>query len=163
VLVQPDLGVEHERERADRRDCVAPLARPDVPPRPRGARVIARAVILLAALAGAAALTADLRTTREVDRAVAAAAAPSRLDASIATLRDVGAGTSDTTPLFRQAQLLLGEHDYRGAQAAALTAARREPENAQAWLLVGFAAAGSGDRAAEVDARRRINELVARP
>ena len=125
--------------------------------------MIARALLLLAALAGAVVLAADLRTTREIDGAVDAATVPARLDASILTLRDVAAGTSDTAPLLGETQLLLSKRDYRSAQATALVAARREPENAQAWLLVGLAAGGSGDRAAEAAARRRINGLVARP
>jgi cytochrome c-type biogenesis protein CcmH/NrfG len=125
--------------------------------------MIARALVALAALAGAVVLAADLRTTREIDAAVARAAVPARVDGSIATLRDVAAGTSDTAPLLRAVELRLSMQDYRAAQAAALTAARREPENAEAWLLFGLAAVGSGDRAAEAEARRRINRLVARP
>jgi hypothetical protein len=60
-------------------------------------------------------------------------------------------------------ELQLSAQDYRGAQSTALAAARREPDNAEAWLLVGLAAGGSGDRSAEAEARRRINRLVARP
>jgi hypothetical protein len=125
--------------------------------------MIVRAIVVLAALAGAGALLSDLRTTREIDGAVAAATAPARLDDSLARLADAAAGTSDTAPLLRRAELLISSSDYRGAQAVALRAARREPENAQAWLLVGLAAGGADDARAEADARRRINALVARP
>ena len=125
--------------------------------------MIARALVALAALAGAAVLAADLRTTREIDEAVARAGVPARVEGSIATLRDVAAGTSDTAPLLRAVELQLSAQDYRAAQATALTAARREPENAEAWLLVGLAAGGTGDRSTEAEARRRISRLVARP
>lgn len=125
--------------------------------------MIARALVALAALAGAAVLAADLRTTREIDAAVARAAVPARVAGSIATLRDVAEGTSDTAPLLRAAEIQLSRQDYGGAQAAALTAARREPDNAEAWLLVGLAAGGSGDRDTEAMARLFISRLVARP
>jgi hypothetical protein len=125
--------------------------------------VIARLVIVAVALAGVVVLAADLRTTRHVDGAVAAATAPGRVDASIATLRDVARGTSDTAPLLSEVQLLLSTRDYRAAQMTALAAARREPDNARAWLLVGLAAGGTGDQAVERRARSRIGELVARP
>jgi hypothetical protein len=125
--------------------------------------VIARAIVAAVALAAAVVLAADLHSARRVDAAVAAAAAPGRLDAAIATLRDVARGTSDTAPLLNEVQLLLAKRDYRAAQATALAAARREPDNARAWLLVGLAAGGSGDRAVERDARARIGALVARP
>jgi hypothetical protein len=125
--------------------------------------VIARAIIVAVALAAVVVLAADLRIARRVDAAVAAAAAPGRLDASIATLRDVARGTSDTAPLLSEVQLLLAKRDYRAAQTTALAAAQREPDNARAWLLVGLAAGGTGDRAVERHARGRIGELVALP
>ena len=123
--------------------------------------MIARLLVAAAAVAIAVALTADLRETRAVQGAVAAA--PGDLGASLATLREAAAGTDDTAPLLRRAELLLSAQRYDEALADARTAARREPEDAQAWLIVGLAAGGAGDAAAEADARRRINALVARP
>jgi hypothetical protein len=125
--------------------------------------VIVRVLLLVAALAGGIALASDLQATRRLDSAVAASKAPARIDGAIATLAELARSTSDTTPLLREVQLQLAARDYRGAQATALTAARREPDNAQAWLLVGLAAGGTGDRAAERAARTRIGALVARP
>lgn len=123
--------------------------------------MIARLAVAVAALALAVVLAADLRETRSVAHAVTAA--PQDLPASLATLRAAAGGTEDTAPLLRRAELLLSAQRYEEALADARAAARREPENAQAWLLAGLAAGGLGDAAAEADARRRINALVARP
>jgi cytochrome c-type biogenesis protein CcmH/NrfG len=58
-------------------------------------------------------------------------------------------------------QLFAGRPDT--ALGAAQRAARREPENARAWLLTAQAAARLGDEALEAAARRRLAELVAQP
>ena len=127
--------------------------------------MIARIALMAVALAAAAVLAADLRTAREVDAAVAdAKPTPAAVRVAARQLGEIAAGTSDPAPLLRSAQLQLAVQDYRGALATALAAARREPENAQAWLLVGFAARGARDaRAAAAEARRHIAQLVARP
>ena len=125
--------------------------------------MIARALVATLALALAAVLASDLRDTRTVARAVAEAGQPDRLDAALATLRERAEATGDTAPLLSETEILLAARRYDPALAAALRAARREPEHARAWLLVGLAAGGAGDAAAERDARRAINALVARP
>jgi hypothetical protein len=78
-------------------------------------------------------------------------------------LRDAAARTADTTPLLRAGQLELFLQRPEQALGPARAAVAREPENAQAWLLVAQAAARSGDAALEARARRRLAELVARP
>ena len=125
--------------------------------------MIARVLVAVAALAVAAVLAADLRDVRAVERAVAGAPLPGRLDVSLAALRARAAHTADTAPLLREAEILLGVKRYGEALAAAQRAARREPDHAQAWLLVALAAKGAGDAAAEREARAEINRLVARP
>jgi hypothetical protein len=125
--------------------------------------VIARVVVAVAALAVGLALAADLRDARALERAVAEASQPGRLDASAAALRAQAAGTRDTAPLLREAEILLSAERYREALAPAQRAARREPGDAQAWLIVALAASGAGDAAAEREAQARISRLVARP
>lgn len=128
--------------------------------------MIARAVVVVLALAAATVLAADLRTTMRIEDAVAGAErspTPTAVRHATAELSEIAAGTSDTAPLLRAAQLRLAVSDYRGALEPALMAARREPENAQAWLIAVLAADGAHDRAAAAQARARIAALVARP
>ena len=128
--------------------------------------MIARAVVVVLALAAAAVLAADLRTAVRVEDAVAGAErrpTAATVRQATAELGRIAAGTADTAPLLRAAQLRLAVSDYRGALEPALAAARREPENAQAWLIVALAADGARDRAAAAEARARIAALVAQP
>ena len=125
--------------------------------------MIARVVVVVAALAGIVLLAGELRTTRDIDRAVAMSVQPGRADAALALLRGAAARTSDTTPLLREAQLQLLRRRPREAIGAARAAVRREPENAQGWLLLAQAAEGSGDARLAAEARRRVAALVARP
>jgi Flp pilus assembly protein TadD len=127
--------------------------------------MIARLALVAAAIAAALVLAGELRTARDVERAVdliEAGRAPGRVDEALALLRGAAARTDDTTPLLRAAELQL----FAGRPAAALSdaqrAARREPENARAWLLSAQAAARLGDESLEAAARRRLAELVAR-
>ncbi len=128
--------------------------------------MIARLVVVAAAVAAIVVLAGQLRTARDVDRAVAlieAGRAPDRVDEALALLRGAAARTADTTPLVRAAELQLFAGNHSGALAEAQAAARREPENARAWLVTAQAAAQLGDEPLEAAARRRLSELVASP
>jgi cytochrome c-type biogenesis protein CcmH/NrfG len=124
--------------------------------------VIARALVLVAALAGFGVLVGDLDVARDVDRAVALSRS-GHPDRALPLLRSAAARTADTTPRLREAQLQLFRRRPREAVAPARAVVRREPENAQAWLALAQAAEGSGEATLARDARRRVVELVARP
>ena len=129
-----------------------------------GPGMIARLVVVAAAVAAIVVLAGQLRTARDVDRAAAliqAGRAPDRVDDALSLLRGAAARTADTTPLVRAAELQLFAGNHREALAEAQAAARREPENARAWLVAAQAAAQLGDEPLEAAARRRLSELVA--
>jgi predicted Zn-dependent protease len=123
--------------------------------------VITRALIVIAALAGLVLLAGDLRVARDIDRAVALGERGDPRAAGL--LQRAARRTADTTPLLREAQLHLFARRPEEALAPAREAARREPENAQAWLLLAQAAERTGDAALTRRARARISALVARP
>ncbi len=120
-----------------------------------------RLTIVAAAIAGFVLLAGDLRVARDIDRAVALSERGDPRAASL--LQRAAARTADTTPLLREAQLQLFQQRPQDALAPAREAARREPENAQAWLLLAQAAERTGDAALGREARARISALVARP
>jgi Flp pilus assembly protein TadD len=123
--------------------------------------VIVRALIVATAIAGIVLLAGDLRVARDIERAVTLS---ERGDPRAARLLQGAARrTADTTPLLREAQLHLFARRPQDALAPAREAARREPDNAQAWLLLAQAAERTGDAAAIRAARARISALVARP
>jgi predicted Zn-dependent protease len=121
--------------------------------------MIARIALAAAAVAAFAILIGDLRVARDVDRAATLA---DRQEAA-RLLRDAAEKTADTTPLLRLGQLEMFLKRPERALEPARTIVAREPENAQAWLLLAQAADGTGDQALEERARRRVSELVARP
>jgi Flp pilus assembly protein TadD len=123
--------------------------------------VIVRLVIVAAAIAGFVLIAGDLRVARDIDRAVALSERGDPRAASL--LQRAAEQTADTTPLLREAQLQLFEQRPQDALAPAREAARREPDNAQAWLLLAQAAERTGDAALAREARARISALVARP
>jgi len=126
--------------------------------------MIARALVLLAVIAAIVLLAGELRVARDVDRAVALSGGGRSTGEAreAATLLRASAGrTADTTPLLRLAQLGLFAGRPREALGPARQAARREPENAQAWLLVAQAATAAGDPGLAAEARRRVAALVA--
>lgn len=128
--------------------------------------MIARVVVVAAAVAGLMLLAGDLRVARDVQRAAALGRGePSAESAAQAArlLQRAAARTADTTPLLRAGQLELFLQRPERALGPARAAVAREPENAQAWLLLAQAAAGTGDAALEARARRQVAELVARP
>ena len=128
--------------------------------------MIGRLLVVAAAVAAIVVLAGQLRTARDVDRAAAliqAGRAPDRVEEALALLRGAAARTADTTPLVRAAELQLFAGNHREALAEAQAAARREPENARAWLVTAQAAAQLGDEPLEAAARRRLSELVASP
>ena len=120
--------------------------------------MIVRIVLVAAAIAGLVVLRGDLGVARDVDRA-AAADAPE----AARLLRSAAARSDDTTPLLRLGQLELFQQRPERALGPAREIVAREPENAQAWLLLAQAAARSGDAALEARARARVSQLVARP
>jgi predicted Zn-dependent protease len=120
--------------------------------------MIARVAVVAAAVAGFVILVGDLRVARDVDRAATLGG-----DAAAQLLRGAAARTADTTPLLRLGQLELFLQRPERAIAPARAIVAREPENAQAWLLLAQAAGRSGDAALQARARRRVTELVARP
>ena len=128
--------------------------------------MIARLVVVAAAVAAIVVLAGQLRTARDVDRAaelVEGGRAPARVDDALALLRGAADRTDDTTPLVRAAELQLFAGRHEAALAHAREAARREPENARAWLVAAQALARLGDNPNEQLARLRLAELVARP
>jgi tetratricopeptide (TPR) repeat protein len=128
--------------------------------------MIARLVVVAAAVAAIVVLAGQLRTARDVDRAaelVEGGRAPARVDDALALLRGAADLTDDTTPLVRAAELQLFAGRHEAALAQARDAARREPDNARAWLVAAQAAGRLGDEAAASAARRRLAELVATP
>jgi predicted Zn-dependent protease len=122
--------------------------------------MIARVLVVVAAVAGVVVLAGDLRVARDVDRAEGMADRPAE---AIALLQRAGARTDDTTPLLREAQLQLLRRQPADALAPAREVTRREPENAQAWLVLAQAAERTGDAALAREARARVSALVARP
>jgi predicted Zn-dependent protease len=123
--------------------------------------MIVRALLVAAALAGLVLLVGDLRVARDIEHAVALG---ERGDPRAPALLHAAAErTDDTTPLLREAQLQLFRRRPQDALAPAREAARREPENAQAWLVLAQAAERSGDEALGRAARARVSALVARP
>jgi Flp pilus assembly protein TadD len=123
--------------------------------------MIVRFVIVAAAIAGFVLIAGDLRVARDIDRAVALSERGDPRAASL--LQRAAEQTADTTPLLREAQLQLFERRPQEALAPAREAARREPDNAQAWLLLAQAAERTGDAPLAREARARISALVARP
>jgi len=128
--------------------------------------MIARVLVVVGAVAGLVLLAGELRVARDIERA--AALTRGELNAANTAqasrlLRGAAARTADTTPLLRAGQLELFLQRPERALGPARAAVAREPENAQAWLLVAQAAGRSGDAALETRARRRVAELVARP
>jgi len=122
--------------------------------------VIARVLVVAAALAGIVLLWGDLRVARDVERAEAIAARPAE---AVVLLQRAAGRTADTAPLLREAQLQLFAERPDAAVAPARAVTRREPENAQAWLVLAQAAERSGDAALAREARARVSALVARP
>jgi Flp pilus assembly protein TadD len=123
--------------------------------------VIVRLLIVAVAIAGGVVLAGDLRVARDIDRAVTLS---ERGDPRApALLERASERTADTTPLLRGAQLQLFAERPQQALGPAREAARREPENAQAWLLLAQAAERTGDTALAREARARVSALVARP
>jgi len=119
--------------------------------------MIVRGLIVAAAIAGFVLLAGDLRVARDIARSERGGA-----DA-VARLQRAATRTADTTPLLREAQLQLFLKRPEAAIAPARAATRREPENAQAWLLLAQAAERTGDAALADEARARVSALVARP
>jgi len=123
-------------------------------------RILLAVVALVVAVGFAVALTA----ARAEDRLNALQFSPPTLSA--ADLRRAGQLEQDAgrlTPGERRGILLanvrLRGGDAQGALAAARAAARREPENAEAWLAVSRAAR-EADPALAREALQRLRELV---
>lgn len=119
--------------------------------------MIARIALVALAVAAIALLAGRLWVARDIARAEAVG--QSDVPRAQRLLRDAAERTSDTTPLLREAQLMLFAKRPADAVAAARRATEEEPENAQAWLLLAQAAAGS-DARTEAQARRRLRVLV---
>ena len=119
--------------------------------------MIVRILIVAAAIAGFVLLAGDLRVAQDIAHA-------ERGDpGAVARLERAASRTADTTPLLREAQLQLFTNRPEAAIAPAREVTRREPENAQAWLLLAQAAERTGDAALTRAARARVSALVARP
>jgi Flp pilus assembly protein TadD len=120
--------------------------------------MILRVALVIAAIAGLVVLSGDLGVARDVDRAT-----HSEPDVAAPLLRSAAARTADTAPLLQLGQLQLFLERPERALGPAREIVAREPENAQAWLLLAQAAARSGDAALEARARARVRELVRQP
>jgi predicted Zn-dependent protease len=112
------------------------------------------------AVAAVVLLAGRLSVARDVARAESIG--PANAPRAQRLLEDAAERTSDTTPLLREAQLMLFAGRPRDAIAAARRATRAEPDNAQAWLLLSQAAADS-DRELAAEAQRRLRALVRSP
>jgi predicted Zn-dependent protease len=119
--------------------------------------IVARVALVVLAVVAVIVLAGRLSIARDVARAEAIG--PADADRAQALLDDAAGRTSDTTPLLREAQLMLFAKRPADAIAAARRATREEPDNAQAWLLLAQAAA-QDDPALAAAARRRLGELV---
>jgi predicted Zn-dependent protease len=122
--------------------------------------MIVRLLIVAAAVAGAVLLAGDLRVARDIEQAERSQAGDPE---AVARLRRAAERTADTTPLLREAQMQLFAERPQEALAPAREVTRREPENAQAWLVLAQAADRTGDAALAREARARITALVAVP
>jgi predicted Zn-dependent protease len=122
--------------------------------------IVARIALVVVAVAAVVLLADRLSVARDVARAEAIG--PADAPRAQRLLQDAAARTSDTTPLLREAQLMLFADRPRDAIAAARRATQEEPENAQAWLLLSQAAA-DGDPRLAAEAQRRLRALVRSP
>jgi tetratricopeptide repeat protein len=122
--------------------------------------IVARVAMVVVAVAAVVLLADRLSVARDVARAEAIG--PADAPRAQRLLEHAAARTSDTTPLLREAQLMLFAGRPRDAIDAAQRATRAEPDNAQAWLLLSQAAAGS-DRRVAAEAQRRLRALVRSP
>ena len=122
--------------------------------------IIARITMVVVAVAAVVLLAGRLSVAHDIARAEAIG--PADAPRAQRLLQDAAARTSDTTPLLREAQLMLFADRRRDAIEAARRATREEPENAQAWLLLSQAAADSDGRLA-AEAQRRLRILVRSP
>jgi predicted Zn-dependent protease len=120
--------------------------------------MIARLVVVACAVAAIVVLAGRLDVARDVARAEAIGT--SNVPEARRLLRDAARRTSDTTPLVREAQLLLFARRPEEAVAVARRATREEPDNARAWLVLAQAAEDA-DPPLAAAARRRIDALVA--
>jgi predicted Zn-dependent protease len=120
--------------------------------------IVVRIVLVVAAIAGLVVLRGDLGLARDVARAT-----DSEPEVAASLLRSAAARTADTAPLLQLGQLQLFVKRPERALGPAREIVAREPENAQAWLLLAQAAARSGDAALEARARATIGQLVAQP
>lgn len=125
--------------------------------------MIARLIVVAAAVVALVLLAGGLRTARDTERGAALVERGARVDEALELLRGAAERTADTTPLLRAAELQLFAGRNQAALADARAVARREPRNARAWLVVAQAAARLGDAAGEAGARERLAQLVASP
>jgi predicted Zn-dependent protease len=121
--------------------------------------MIARLALIAVAVVAVVLLAGRLSIARDVARAEAIG--PADADRAQRLLQDAAERTSDTTPLLREAQLMLFAKRPDDAIAAARRATEAEPENAQAWLLLSQAAAGR-DRQLAAEAQLQLRALVRR-
>ena len=120
--------------------------------------MLARAALLLVALAAAGWLASGYPGARDEARAGELLARPARQltpaerARALALLEGARRARPDGGVLVSEAGLLLATGDRRAAAARMLGLVRAEPENVTAWTLLGLADPG---RSAEVAARRR--------
>ena len=89
--------------------------------------MIARLIVLAAAVVAVVLLTGSLRTARDVERGAALiedGRAPARVDEALALLHGAAGRTANTTPLVRAAELQL----FTGRDAGALADGRSRAE-----------------------------------
>ena len=125
--------------------------------------MIARVAVVVAALAAIVLLAGELRTARDVDRAEALSRAQGSVPGGArAPARRRGAHRGHHAAAAPGAAPAL-RRPGGDAIGSARAAVRREPENAQGWLLLAQAAERAGDASLGAEARRRVAALVARP
>jgi predicted Zn-dependent protease len=130
--------------------------------------VIARALLLAAALAAAAWFGLGLHSARLESRASAIAQVPPQLLAeaqvhtALADFQGARANNPDTRPIVLEAGLLARRGRGQEAIALLLPVVQREPENLTAWVLISLAAQPGSALAERAAARARaLNPPVA--
>ncbi len=123
-----------------------------------------RAVLIVLSLAAAGFLAVQERGARAaaaIERTALAPTgtpAPPQVEAARARLKTAQRWNPDTDPAVNLGVLEVRARQFRTAAATFATVTRREPENAQAWSLLSFAAAGY-DSGLAATARARARAL----
>jgi hypothetical protein len=131
--------------------------------RDQAAQGVSRALVAIVAVLAVAWFAVGVRQAHDTDVATsiitgAAPISPAQARHAAALLHDAGQLNPDSAVDLLRAHLAVRLGELARARAIALSVTRSEPQNPQAWLAYGSAAAH--DPAAFVLALRRLNELA---